>query len=609
MTEQPNVSPRKYAQYVVLVLAGLSFCLTAFISGRVFERLPHLEDEMAYLFQARIFAQGDLVAPIPENHRAYWQPFVINNHEDGVRFGKYHPGWPALLGLGLLLGQAWVMNAFCAALTVCLTYRLGREIFDEDVGLIGALLVTFSPMALLLNGTLMSHTSALCFATCFIYGYWRTTQPRHPVRWGIVAGVALGVVFTIRPTVAVAVSAPFVLHTVLRLILYSFSPRTWFKQSQPALVLALCAMLFIPVMPLFNYATSGDARQNLYLLVWHYDSLGFGEAHGRAGHTIARAVDTARFDLSMMAVDLFGWTARPIMQDGEMIPEVRQHLLNYQTTYPHVIGLSFFVVFFGMAIGWRRHPLYLLCFVIALGWIVYPVHTRAEFLIHRTVTDVYVPIWAWLAVGLGVFCFPLLALRTAPTRHHQQALWIWLLAMVGVSVIGISMAYWVGSQRYSARYWFESLTAFSLLGALGIAWLAQWVSRRVVYALLIGAVGWGLVTYSLPRIGVLYQFNHISQSAIDQIAAQRQDDRPILVIATGYDNLWRSYGSLLALTDPYLNNEIIVAWDYGEMRERLIAQHPERQVIDLDFEGTEAWLAGCAPRHAPECLVNPILPQ
>jgi 4-amino-4-deoxy-L-arabinose transferase-like glycosyltransferase len=598
---------RKYAQVAVIFLAGLSFMLTALISGRVFERLPHLEDEMAYLFQARIFAKGDVVAPTPDNHGAYWQPFVIRNPEDGVRFGKYHPGWPALLAIGILLGQAWVMNGFFASLTVCLTYRLGREIFDEDVGLIGALLVTFSPMALLLNGTLMSHTSALCFSTVFIYGYWRTTQPRHPIRWAVMAGIAIGIVFTIRPTAAIAVSAPFVLHTVLRLILYSFSPRTWFKQAKPALVLAIVAVLFIPVMPLFNNATSGDPKQNLYLLVWDYDKIGFGEDYGLNGHTIARALVTARFDLSMMAVDLFGWTARPILQDGEVRPDIRTYLLESQHAYPHAIGLSFLVIFVGMVIGWRRNPIYLLCFLFTLVWIIYPIHTKASFLNHTSVSELYIPIWAWLTVGLGFACFPLLTLRTVPDEKQQRALWIWLLAMVGVAIVGIGLAYWIGSQRYSTRYYFESITALSLLGAVGIGWLAQRLSRRVVYTVLIGAVLWGFVTYSIPRISVLYQFNHISQTAIDQVLAQRQDDRPILVIATGHNHSWRSYGSFMALTDPYLENDLILAWDNGDRREELIAQHPNRQVIDIEFDYTESWLAGCVPRYAPECIVNPYL--
>lgn len=600
-----NTLSRQYIPYLVLFLAGLSFLMTAIISDRVFERLPHLEDELAYLFQARIFANGDIVAPIPENYHAYWQPFVITNHEDGVRFGKYHPGWPALLAVGILLGQMWTINAFASALTVCITYRLGREIFSEDVGLIGALLLTFSPMALLLNSTLMSHTSALLFTTCFIYGYWRSTQPRHKVRWALFAGVALGLVFTIRPTTAVAVSAPFVLHTLLILILRLETPRTWFQHAKPPIMLAIATLLFVPTMPLFNYATSGDPMQNLYLIVWKYDTLGFGENYGVAGHSIAKGVRNTHSDLSMMAVDLFGWTARPVTENGRLLPVVHEYLLYSQTKMPVAQGLGFIVIIAGALIGWRRHPLYLICAILAIGWIVYPVSTKASFLAIRSVTDAYTQIWLWLMGGLAIFSLPLLGLRVEMDQRQQRALWIWLLMMVGISIIGIHLAYWVGAQRYSTRYYFEALSALCLLGALGFGWLATWIPRKVVYAFVVTAVIAGFVTYSIPRVAVLYQFNRVSQSAIDQILTQRQDDRPILIISKGENMVWRAIGTFMALTDPYLKNDLIVALDRWDDREALIAQHPERQVIDIEFDGENSWLAGCTPRDAPTCRVNP----
>src|SRR5262249_14714820 len=143
---------------IAAALAFFAFFMSALVSQRVFERLPHLEDEMAYLFQAKTYAGGNLVISTPEPRRAYWQPFLID--QGGLRFGKYTPGWPMQLAIGVLLGQDWIINAFFAALTVALVYRLGREIFNSDVGVIAAALTSFSPMALLLDGTLMGHTSA-----------------------------------------------------------------------------------------------------------------------------------------------------------------------------------------------------------------------------------------------------------------------------------------------------------------------------------------------------------------------------------------------------------------------------------------------------------------
>ncbi|MFN8451381.1 MAG: glycosyltransferase family 39 protein [Anaerolineae bacterium] len=169
---------------VALALAFFAFLMSAEVSRTVFQRLPHLEDEVAYLYQARMYAGGNLVISSPDPRRAYWQPFLID--QDGLRFGKYTPGWSMQLAVGTLMGQEWVINAFFSALTVALVYRLGREIFDPDVGVIAAALTAFSPMALLLDGTLMGHTSALFAATLFFC--WRVERGRRARLWGAAAG-------------------------------------------------------------------------------------------------------------------------------------------------------------------------------------------------------------------------------------------------------------------------------------------------------------------------------------------------------------------------------------------------------------------------------------
>ncbi|MEO0565884.1 MAG: hypothetical protein AAF125_27490, partial [Chloroflexota bacterium] len=74
-----------------LTLVFVTFFMTAYFSRTVFERLPHLEDEIAYLYQARVFARGEVTAPAPKPERAFWQPFVL--HRDGNAFSKYPPGW------------------------------------------------------------------------------------------------------------------------------------------------------------------------------------------------------------------------------------------------------------------------------------------------------------------------------------------------------------------------------------------------------------------------------------------------------------------------------------------------------------------------------------
>lgn len=89
-------------------LAVPALCLAAFLAGalisaRFFERAPRSEDEVAYAFQAKVFASGRLAVPTPENHLSFWTPFVVDHR--GARFSKYPPGWPLLLAVGYRLGN------------------------------------------------------------------------------------------------------------------------------------------------------------------------------------------------------------------------------------------------------------------------------------------------------------------------------------------------------------------------------------------------------------------------------------------------------------------------------------------------------------------------
>ena len=87
-----------------LIFAFFAFGASIVMNRTVFERLPHLEDEFAYLFQAKLFAGGQAWVKRDEPVKVFWQPFVLQpeTSPDGTlrRFGKYTPGWPLLLAPG-----------------------------------------------------------------------------------------------------------------------------------------------------------------------------------------------------------------------------------------------------------------------------------------------------------------------------------------------------------------------------------------------------------------------------------------------------------------------------------------------------------------------------
>jgi hypothetical protein len=292
-------------RFGALVLVAVTFFLSAYTSRTVFERLPHLEDELAYLYQARVFAGGQVVVDTPQPSGSFWQPFVVDY--EGKRFSKYAPGWSGLLALGVLMGAPWWVNAAFAALTVALVYRTGAELFNADTGLIAAGLVTFSPMAILLNGSLMSHTSALFSTALFTYAFWRVERGRNAVRWGLLAGLALGLLLVNRPLTAIGVAAPFVVYALARLLGLLVRQRERLAGQFAALVaLGLVTLVLAPLVPLYRYIATGDPLFNTYTLVWDYDRVGFGDDYGRYGHTLRKGLRHAREDLTLTASDQIG---------------------------------------------------------------------------------------------------------------------------------------------------------------------------------------------------------------------------------------------------------------------------------------------------------------
>lgn len=549
----------------VLLLAAFAFGASLHVNRTVFERLPHLEDEFAYLFQARVFASGQLWAPRDpswEEVKLFWQPFVIQpdtpDPVDGIykRFGKYTPGWPLLLALGALENAPWVVNAWIAALSVVLIYRLGREVFSEAVGMVAALLLAISPMALLLNATLMSHTSALFFTLLFVYGYWRTTRSgigrRGLIMWGLASGLAIGWVLATRPLTAVALAIPIALHALAR-FMESFNVRpvrqSVVRVAVPLVALGIGTLPPAALWPAFNYAVTGSPGTNLYTLLWDYDVIGFGPGHGLmpGGHTLEYGWRNARSDLLIWLRDLYGWT---------LDPGVAQYAAD-NWGWGAGVGLSGLVVVIGLIAG----------------------------------------------------------------RKNE---WIWLFFELMIAIVLAQLTYWIGSSVdnsavYSIRYYYEATGGVILVSAYGLVALARaWREKTALiirsssgfvdrfklawrtvwpgYFLIMVAAGVSLLGYTPARFAEtvhtydkdwtngLYRFNTVGQQEVNAINAVRQPGMQVLVLilnhTDGTPDDWRDYGALMAATGPFLNSDIVVARAYSpESADGVIRHFPGRQVL------------------------------
>jgi hypothetical protein len=125
-------SPRWLALVFVAALAwfgGWAIHLTP-------HHLPHSQDEVAYVYQARIFATGRTAlapAKVPEAFDA--EATCVHN---GRRFGGYPPGYPVVLALFIHLGAIWLAGPIVLALTVTVLFATAWRLAGPSAAILAA---------------------------------------------------------------------------------------------------------------------------------------------------------------------------------------------------------------------------------------------------------------------------------------------------------------------------------------------------------------------------------------------------------------------------------------------------------------------------------------
>lgn len=302
------------ADIIAFLLAITGFVASAIVTQRVFEAIPHIEDEIAYVWQAKALTEGHFTVPSPPHPSSYLVPFVVDYH--GERFGKYPPGWPALLAFAILSGaRAWI-NPILAGLGVWLTYVLGKRFFSQPVGLLAAGLTATSPFFLMNSGSLLAHPFGLVLSALFALGwlgaFWddkadksvgSPTIESQRWRYTMISVLPLGVLIITRPLTALAVAAPFAIHGLYLIV------RGDARIRLRLLVFCLVVIAFIGLYLFWQYSLTGNALLNPYTLWWPYDKIGFGPGYGNTstGHTLHLAWFNTRISLQDGSSDLFGW--------------------------------------------------------------------------------------------------------------------------------------------------------------------------------------------------------------------------------------------------------------------------------------------------------------
>ena len=193
-----NVPTARFACSLALI-AGL---ITLGFSHQVLHGKPNLVDAMVQLLHARYLADGHLGGP-PDLFPEFWQ---IQNSlvTPNGWVSQYPPGYVAFLAAGLRLGVVILIGPLLAGVAVLFTALAAERLLPDDrvTARVGSVMLCFSPFVIGLAGAFMNHIGAAAFTVVAVYFATRSRDGAG-FSWAILAGLAVGVVFSIRPLSAV----------------------------------------------------------------------------------------------------------------------------------------------------------------------------------------------------------------------------------------------------------------------------------------------------------------------------------------------------------------------------------------------------------------------
>jgi len=385
---------------LVVISALFVFIMTNLFSYFIFDHIPHVHDEICYVFQAKIFSLGMLYVPSPCSKESFDFPHMINN---GKWYSQYPPGFPLLILPLLALGVPWMINPLLAFFSILVFYFLGKEIYNKHVGVISSILGGVSIWFLLMSSTMMSHTACMFFISLFLLFSFRSLK-RPNVPNGLMAGFGLGMAFLCRPYTALLMSVPILIYYTLKSIPH------WKMAYKNVCAFMAVVLVFIFVFLIYNYITNGHPLLSGYTLRYGQDhGLGFGKK-GFTDTPLTPLLGATNILTYLISLNecLFGW---PLSSLVALIPLIFAAKINRSEAKMDLLLLSSFItlllgyflywatiILFGPRFIFEAMPIYLL--LSARGISVLPGLLSQNI---GALRYSYKTIWRVIIIGLMVF--------------------------------------------------------------------------------------------------------------------------------------------------------------------------------------------------------------
>lgn len=297
-------------------LAAGSALVAALLCVFVYERHPHVPDEVVYLLHARYLAAGELWLAPPPVPAGFDVDLMLL--DGGKWYSPVPIGWPVVLALGARFGVPWLVNPLLGGATVLATYLFARELANRRDARVVALLLAASPWFVFLNMSFMPHAATLGFAVVAALGVARSRRSGS-IPWALVAGACTGMVALIRPLEGA------VLALALGLWSIGLGGARLRVGALAALVLATATVTAATVP--YNRALTGAAFdfpiQHYVDVVYGHgkNDMGFGADKGLGwsgldpwlGHSPLEAAVTSQFNVFAIQAELCGWSTGSLL--------------------------------------------------------------------------------------------------------------------------------------------------------------------------------------------------------------------------------------------------------------------------------------------------------
>jgi hypothetical protein len=249
----------------VIAITFITCCVVAY---HTLEKFPNSSDEYAYVFQAETMSQGKLW------EKAHDLPdfFFFNNiaQKDGVRAGRFPPGWPGVMAIFLSAGiPAYLVNPILGLITLIVFYFFARRFYGPKIGLAALVAMAFTSYFLFTAASFFSHISCTlaCLAFIFCLHLW---QEKQHAGYALLAGFFIGMVIVTRYFTAVLIFIPFFITLIYHHRLRAFILFFWMGVgSVPCLT-----FLFW-----YNYSITGNFLLPVTMWAYQNESLGFVRGH------------------------------------------------------------------------------------------------------------------------------------------------------------------------------------------------------------------------------------------------------------------------------------------------------------------------------------------